>query len=373
MLPLMEFDLESRTILLVIAGSRSYGLHAETSDVDLKGICVPPIDLYCLGLHHFEQADSVEHIEPLVHMLTPDEQEIGARTRVEGTIYDVKKFIKLALNANPNILEVLFCDDGDIRRIEPAGGLLREHRDIFLSKKVVWSYQGYAFAQMKRIKGHRSWLLNPPSGPPKREDYGLPPERSTLNEDEQNAFLWVLTEVLRDKIGEFRLSRSTREELEALDLHGAVQHGIPDAAWPSIGQITGAPRHFIEAMQRERKYRQARNHWKSYLNWKKTRNRARKEIEERVGYDAKHGMHLARLMIQGLEILREGALRVKRTEDRDFLLGLRHGAMTFEELESWFEAKQAELKEASETSDLPDKPDHKTAEQLLIEIRERYR
>lgn len=368
----MEFDLESHTILLVIAGSRSYGLHSESSDVDVKGICVPPIDTFCLGLHEFQQADAPEHIEALAHLLNEEEQEISRRIRVEGTIYDIEKFIKLALNANPNILEVLFCEPEDIRWVAPAGDLLREHREIFLSKKVVWSYQGYAFSQMKRIKSHRAWLLSPPREKPKREDFGLPPERSLLTQDEQNAFLWLLTELLRDKIGEFRLTRETREELEALDLYGAVQHGIPDEAWPEISEITGAPRHFVEAMQRERKYRQASQHWKAYLGWKENRNAARKAIEEVAGYDAKHGMHLARLMIQGLEILRENTLVVKRTDDRDLLLGIRNGEMPFEELEEWFDAKQAELKAASVHSSLPEKPDHKAAEELLIEIRQKY-
>ena len=151
-----------------------------------------------------------------------------------------------------------------------------------------------------------------------------------------------------------------------------MQHGIPDEAWPEIGRATGAPKHFVEAMQRERKYRQATTHWKAYLGWKENRNPARKAIEKVAGYDAKHGMHLARLMIQGLEILKKGTLKVKRTDDRDLLLGIRNGEMPFDELETWFEVKQTELKDAAKDSAVPEKPDRKSAEELLIEIRQMY-
>ncbi len=374
------FDVKKHTILFTIAGSRSYGLHTLESDVDVKGICIPPIADYKLGiLNSFDQAESREHLVSFFDLLTKEEQaatiadckERGlVNNSLDGTIYDLAKFMKLALNANPNILEVLFCDPADIRFITPAGRLLRKNRNIFLSKKVVWSYQGYAFAQMKRIKSHRSWLLNPPTVKPTREQFGLPPERKLISGDEQNAFLWVLSEILKDKVSEYRLSEDTRAELQdKVDIFGATQSKVPDNVWPKIQEITGATTEFIQVMQAERKYKSAMAGWKSYNNWVETRNPKRAALEKKCSFDAKCGMHLARLMLQGREILEKGWLKVKQPQHIcDTLMWIREGNCSFERLECWFEEQQLKMKEAVDNSPLPREPNRKKADEILIKL-----
>lgn len=58
----MDFDLKKHTVLLVVAGSRAYGTFTPTSDVDVKGVAIPPEE-YRLGyLHRFEQADKPSHM-----------------------------------------------------------------------------------------------------------------------------------------------------------------------------------------------------------------------------------------------------------------------------------------------------------------------
>jgi len=171
----MLFQLRDRTVLLTIAGSRAYGLHTPDSDVDVKGICIPPVRECYLGiLNAFEQADSSLHLRELLPLLTEDEQEAvrryclpkGRIVAPEGAVYDIRKFFKLALNANPNILEVVWAPDSHVRLETEEGRRLRENRSLFLSKKVAWSYQGYAYSQLRRIRTHRSWLLDPPKAPP---------------------------------------------------------------------------------------------------------------------------------------------------------------------------------------------------------------
>ena len=79
---------------------------------------------------------------------------------IDLVIYDLAKIFQLATDANPNILELLFLDDRDILYQQKSWEILRENRDLFLSKKVKHTYTGYAMSQLKRIKGHRSWLMN---------------------------------------------------------------------------------------------------------------------------------------------------------------------------------------------------------------------
>jgi predicted nucleotidyltransferase len=119
----------TRLILKVYAGSHSYGMDTETSDEDFRGICIPPAE-YLLGLKHFEQH---EHKEP------------------DEVIYSLKKFVKLALDNNPNIIDALFVDDRHIVFINEFGQELRDLRQSFLSKRIFKTYGGYAVSRLKKL------------------------------------------------------------------------------------------------------------------------------------------------------------------------------------------------------------------------------
>lgn len=116
-------------ILKVNAGSKSYGTETEESDEDYRGICIPP-GSYLLGLDQFEQQECSE----------PDE-----------VIYSLQKFVKLALDNNPNILDVLFVDEKDVVFVNEFGKELRDLRYLFLSKRVFKTYGGYAYSQFNKL------------------------------------------------------------------------------------------------------------------------------------------------------------------------------------------------------------------------------
>src|SRR5690348_12239591 len=103
----MEFDLPAATILLTVAGSRAYGIHRSDSDVDVKGVAIPPASYLHGYLKRFEQADAPSHLVPFTSLLNEEERAAVAATKLEGSIYDLRKFITLASDNNPNILDVL--------------------------------------------------------------------------------------------------------------------------------------------------------------------------------------------------------------------------------------------------------------------------
>jgi len=379
----MAFDLRKQTVLLVVGGSRAYGTHKPTSDLDIKGILIPPLRQYRLGiLHHVDQVDSVGELGVFNDLLSPELLEavaLDSKERhpkvvaPEGAVYDIRKYFDLALDANPNILELVWSEDHLVLLETPTGKTLRENRQMFLSKKVLHTYKGYAFSQMKRIRNHRSWLLNPMLQEPLREDFGLPPQNSTLSADEQGAFLWVLAEILEEKLASSRLSEAVKEELKTISIKDCAAAGIPDKAWPVIQQMTGASNEFVSAMMRERQYKNARAQWTSYQNWKKTRNPKRAELESKHGFDCKHASHVARLYCQGKEILETGHLSVTLPADqREFVLHVRDGGMSFDELEEWFETEGLVIDKAATASQLPRAPDRVAANELLIELQEQF-
>ena len=52
-------------------------------------------------------------------------------------------------------------------------------------------------AQLKKIKTHRAWLLNPPTKKPSREAFGLPIAGGTLGGDDQNGIEQSIADKIR--------------------------------------------------------------------------------------------------------------------------------------------------------------------------------
>jgi uncharacterized protein len=299
--------LADNTILLVRHGSRAYGTNTPTSDTDIKGICVAPLDNY-LGLgKDFEQAEFKSE-----------------ETETEGVVYELRKFMKLAAECNPNILEVLFVADEDVLFCSPAGQLLRDNRDMFVSKKARHTFAGYAQSQLKRIKGHRAWLLNPPKGKPERVDFELP---------------------------EKGMGPSEMGALNSLEEKG---HVFSESA--------------VGLLQKEKAYFNALQEWKNYEGWKKSRNPARAELEAKCGYDSKHAMHLVRLLTMCSEILRGKGVLVKRTHDVAKLLDIRSGSWTYEQVIALAEQLESQCNVAAKFSTLPEECNRQAVSDLCVQL-----
>ena len=60
------------TIYITLHGSQAYGLNNELSDVDVKGIVIPPKEIENNLFHRFEQAENDKSIESfLEHLKNP--------------------------------------------------------------------------------------------------------------------------------------------------------------------------------------------------------------------------------------------------------------------------------------------------------------
>jgi len=168
------FPLRRHTILLALAGSRSQGIHTPSSDVDLRGVAVPPATVLLGWRRAWEQEDGPGSMDVFADLLSPDEAQAGARYGLEGTVYDLRKLVRLAADCNPNLLELVFCPDAGVRLCTPLGERLRAAGPAFLSQKARHTFGGYARGQLARIRTHRKWLLNPPKAPPRPADFDLP-------------------------------------------------------------------------------------------------------------------------------------------------------------------------------------------------------
>jgi uncharacterized protein len=118
-----------RVILRCVIGSRAYGLDDVNSDIDRRGVYLPPAELHW-SLYG-----------------VPGQLENDA---TQEAYWELQKFIILALKSNPNVLECFYTPI-----IETATPLARELLDIkgaFLSRLVYQTYNGYVMSQFKKMQ-----------------------------------------------------------------------------------------------------------------------------------------------------------------------------------------------------------------------------
>ncbi|QDU80474.1 putative nucleotidyltransferase [Polystyrenella longa] len=83
----------------------------------------------------------------------------------------------------------------------------------------------------------------------------------------------------------------------------------------------------------------------------------------------KHVMHLIRLLISGINVLREGFVPVRVDDHREQLLAIKKGEMQWEETEKWRLALHKEFEKAMEETKLPERPDYEKANDFLVKAR----
>ncbi len=336
-------------ILATRAGSHAYGTNVATSDEDYRGVAIAPKEYYLGFVKTFEQAEQ--------------------REPVDSVIYELRKFMRLAADCNPSILELLFVDDSDIIHSTRAGIILRSNAKLFLSKKAQYTFTGYAISQLNRIKRHYSWLKNPPQTEPKRGDYGLP-EYTAIPADQRGAAEAAIDKVVASWIPDLEPLDPAARILIADRIKKAMVEmklASEDDVWEAAAKSIGVSSNFLELLKMERAYNAAHNEWKSYQNWKANRNPARAVLEERYGYDTKHGMHLVRLMRMGLEIISTGSVIVKRPDSKE-LLKIRDGEWSYEKLLEFADEMEKKILNASATSALPRSPDREALDALCMAL-----
>lgn len=122
-------DLYQYVIYRCVVGSRAYGLDTEESDIDYRGIYLPPADVHWSLLGVPEQLECFE---------------------TQEAYWELEKFLTLALKANPNILESLYTPLVELTT--PIAEELLAMREAFLSKLLYQTFNGYVSSQFKKMQ-----------------------------------------------------------------------------------------------------------------------------------------------------------------------------------------------------------------------------
>lgn len=122
--------LGSNIMFLTLGGSHAYGTNVPGSDVDVRGVTGDSkYDL--LGFGTFEQV---------------------VEQSTDTTIYGFRKLVSLLINCNPNVIEMLGSKPDNYLMVSPEGQMLLDNKALFLSKKALYSFGGYANDQLRRLQ-----------------------------------------------------------------------------------------------------------------------------------------------------------------------------------------------------------------------------
>ncbi|QDU88988.1 putative nucleotidyltransferase [Pirellulimonas nuda] len=83
----------------------------------------------------------------------------------------------------------------------------------------------------------------------------------------------------------------------------------------------------------------------------------------------KHVMHLIRLLLSGIHVLREGFVPVDVGEHRDGLFAIKRGEMPWDEVEAWRKRLHAQFDRALAETDLPERPDYERVNAFMVRAR----
>lgn len=143
--------LPNNTHYLAIVGSESYGANIQgSSDQDLQGFCIPPKEdvfphlrgeIFGFGTQKQRFDNYQEH-----HLMSK-----RYNREFDLSIYSIVRFFHLAMENNPNILDIIAVPANCIKHITSVGQLVRDNRRMFYHAGCFHKFRGYASAQMSKL------------------------------------------------------------------------------------------------------------------------------------------------------------------------------------------------------------------------------
>lgn len=308
-------------ILLGLGGSYAYGTNNETSDLDIRGCA--------LNRKH--------------DILTNQNFEQVVCNETDTTIYSFNKLVSLLSNCNPNVIEMLGLKPEHYLYLSSIGQELLDNKKLFLSKKAVHSFGGYANAQLWRLSNKAAREVD-------QSQKELHIYKSIANASHE--FKRKYFEFDDDSI-KLYVDKSSREDFETeifMDVH-----------------LTHYPLRDYKSMWSE-----MHNIVKDYA---KIGARNQKAVEK--DKLSKHMMHLVRLYLMCFDILENQEIITYREKDHGFLMDIRNGkflnnqkqpTQDFFEMIDEFEKR---LQYDAENTDLNETPDYHQINEFVASVNER--
>jgi len=386
-------DIEEKGMIAYkyMAGSHSQNLNGPDSDIDFHGVYFTDFTkLIGLGNDYEEEVSDEKHDE---------------------TYHEFGKWMNLLSKGNPNALESLFVPEGMVvGDIHPAIQEVLKNRDKFVSKEVVKSLSGYAFNQIKKARGLGKKIVNPVTERKDVLDFcytfknqGSQPIKEFLAEHHLDQRYCGVVNIpnMKDTYGvyyDWAAYYKFENDHISWDCHWETDFGID---YPSVtdrierreffkysgivypedieksneirlSSIPKGERPICFMTYNKDAYTCHCREYKEYQEWVEKRNQKRYSKAVEAGYNQKNMCHCVRLLTMAKEISEGKGFNLWRTDDRDFLMGIKNGDYTYEYLIDYAEKLLADVNENLPKSNLPDEVDKDFVNDLTVYCRAKY-
>ena len=312
---LREKPLGNNIILLGLGGSHAYGTNNENSDLDIRGIAT----------HNSEDILTRKGFEQVVNEST------------DTTIYSLEKIVNLLSNCNPNTIEILGLEPWQYLYTSYIGQELIKNKDMFLSKRAVHSFGGYATAQLRRLSNKAV---------------------RTVEQEQREKHILASIENARYSYPDKYFNYP--EDSIRLYIDKAVQEDYDTEI-------------FMDVNLKHYPLRDYKSMWSEMQNIVKDYSKIGRRNSKAIEHDklGKHMMHLIRLYLMCFDILEDGKIITYRKKDHDFLMDIRDGKYLDEnkqptkEFYDIVDEMENKLEYLKEHSPLPDNPDYKRINEFL--------
>jgi predicted nucleotidyltransferase len=143
----------------VITGSVSYAVSSDTSDMDVVGFCIPPKEMIFPHLRG-EILGFGTQISRFENWQQHHIIDKSSKQEYDFSIYSIVKFFHLAMENNPNMVDIIFTPQRCVLYCSPVGQLVRDNRKMFLHKGSYHKMRGYSYSQLHKI-GTKANSSNP--------------------------------------------------------------------------------------------------------------------------------------------------------------------------------------------------------------------
>ena len=324
-------------IILSLGGSYAYGTNTETSDIDLRGIYINPA---------YELFGSF-----------PDSEQEQSKS-LDATIYSITKMMRLLGGCNPNTIEILGLKEDDYLYLSDEGKEILNNSSVFLSKRAYYTFGNYALSSLDKLmrRGHMDTEFVKNNKADETSDASEPIEdkdRSDSIQNRRDITIASLNDIQSKYSGVLKKINIRFDDEDMIYL--SIEYA--DATVPVIKEIN------------TRIFNVTSNH---NLLKNKRNDYAINKGNERLG---KHMMHLIRLYMTGIDVLKDGIIKTYRDgTEHDLLMEIRSGkyldeyGYTTNEFEDIVTEYKYKFNEAMKVSKLPESPNWDAISKLQEKI-----